>query len=223
MTATERPEVVNRGPARSAPRPDDWVELLSGPPGPGRDDALRRLHQLLLRAARHQVSQMFGRLPVVGGVRVDELINQAADEAMVAVLRNLSDFEGRSSFSTWVYKFGILHAAVEVRRNMWRHRDVTLEGLPHPLSVDTSPEQYSEARDFSDAVSDAIARVLSLHQRRVVIALLVDEVPIDVLADRLGTTRNALYKTVHDARGRLRRHLTSIGYLNGPTSVEVTP
>lgn len=223
MTATERPEVVDLEPTCSDRMPDDWVELLSGPAGPGHDDALRRLHHLLLRAARHQVSQMYARLPLVGGVRVDELINQAADEAMVAVLRNLSAFEGRSSFSTWAYKFGILHAAVEVRRNMWRHRDVTLEGLPDPLSTGTSPEQFSEARDFSDALSDAIDRVLTLHQRRVVIALLVDEVPIDVLADRLGTTRNALYKTVHDARRRLRRHLMSGGYLNATTSLEVTP
>lgn len=223
MTATERPEVVDRKPSRSDPISDAWVEMLSGPPGAGHDDALRRLHQLLLRAARHQVSQMYRRMPLVGGVRVDELINQAADEAMVAVLRNLSNFEGRSSFSTWAYKFGILHAAVEVRRNMWRHRDVTLEGLPDPPSAGTSPELFSEARDLSDAVSDAIDRVLSAHQRQVVIALLVDEVPIDVLADRLGTTRNALYKTVHDARTRLRRHLTSIGYLNTPTSSEVTP
>jgi RNA polymerase sigma-70 factor (ECF subfamily) len=142
---------------------------------------------------------------------------------MVAVLRNLSDFEGRSNFTTWAYKFGILHAAVEVRRNMWRHRDVTLEGLPDPLSTGTSPEQFSEARDLSDAVSDAIDRVLSVHQRQVVVALLVDEVPIDVLADRLGTTRNALSKTAHDARRRLRRHLTSGRYLNETTSLEVTP
>jgi RNA polymerase sigma-70 factor, ECF subfamily len=223
MTATERPEVVDLEPLRPAPIPDVWVESLSGPPGPGHDDALRRLHKLLLRAARHQVSQMYGRLPLVGGVRIEELINQAADEAMVAVLRNLSDFEGRSSFSTWAYKFGILHAAVEVRRSMWRHREVTLEGLPDPLSTGTSPEQFSEGRDFSEAVSDAIDRILSVHQRQVVIALLVDGVPIDVLADRLGTTRNALYKTVHDARRRLRRHLTSIGYLPAATSLEVTP
>jgi RNA polymerase sigma-70 factor, ECF subfamily len=222
MTATERPNVVHLEPPRVGGSSDAWVELLSTP-GPGHEDALHRLHQLLLRAARHQVSQMYGRLPAVGGVRVDELINQAADEAMVAVLRNLADFQGRSSFSTWAYKFGILHAAVEVRRNMWRHRDVTLEGLPDPLATNTSPEQFSEARDFSDAVSAAIDRELSAHQRQVVIALLVDQVPIDVLAERLGTTRNALYKTVHDARRRLRRHLTSIGYLNAPTSLEVTP
>ena len=62
-------------------------------------------------------------------------------------------------------------------------------------------------------MTSAIAGELTPHQRRVVLALLVDGVPIDVLADRLGSTRNALYKTLHDARRRLRTALTESGHL----------
>jgi RNA polymerase sigma-70 factor, ECF subfamily len=220
VTATNRADIsaVQRNPSDTDYA--DWIEPLSTI-GPGHDDALRRLHELLLRAARHQVTQMYGRLAALGAVRVEELVNQAADEAMVALLRQLPSFEGRSRFTTWAYKFGILHAAVEVRRSMWRHRDVTLDGAPDQYAKGISPEQFSEARDFSDAVSGAIDEALTAHQRRVMIALLVDEVPIDVLADRLGTTRNALYKTVHDARGRLRTHLTITGYLTARPSAEV--
>lgn len=199
---------------------EDWVLLLSST-GADHDDAVRRLHGLMLRAARHQVAQMHPTLPPLGGVRIDDIINQAADEATVSVLRRLPDFEGRSQFTTWAYKFGILHASVEVRRNMWRHREIALDDTPEPSSAATSPEQYVEATQFGAAVSEAISRVLTPHQQRVVLALLVDLVPIDVLAERLGTTRNALYKTLHDARGRLRRDLLASGYLTPDPSKEV--
>lgn len=215
MTFLDDHELADTDPARSERAPDDWVELLSLP-GPGRDEALARLHRLLLKAAGHQVSQMLSRLPAIGQARREDMVNQAADEAMVAVLGKLSSFQGRSQFTTWAYKFGILHAAVEVRRNLWRNREVPLESLAEPAAVGTSPEQLAEAADFSQAVSRAIDQVLTPHQRRVVLALLVDEVPVDVLADRLGSTRNALYKTLHDARGRLRTRLTVAGYLSQP-------
>ena len=81
--------------------------------------------------------------------------------------------------------------------------------------VDTapSPAALSEATQLARAVEAAIASELTPHQRRVVLALLVEGVPIDVLAERLGSTRNALYKTLHDARRRLREALTDLGYL----------
>ena len=198
-------------PAHAAHDGGDWVALLSSP-GPGHDEALARLHGLLMRACRHQISLMSSHLPPIGSVRVEELVNEAADEAMVAVLAKLPTFEGRSRFTTWAYKFGILYAAVEVRRNLWRHRDVDLTSVPEPQARGTSPEQAAEGLELSAAVHAAIRDALTAHQRRVVVALLIDEVPIDVLAERLGTTRNALYKTLHDARARLRQHLGAAGF-----------
>lgn len=220
MTATNRAEIAGAQPTLSDADYVDWIEPLSTA-GPGHEDALRRLHGLLLRAVRHQVAQMYRQIPPVGAARIEELVNQAADEAMVALLRKLPSFEGRSRFTTWAYKFGILHAAVEVRRSLWRHREIPLDGVPERFAKEISPEHFSEAHDFSCAVRDAIDKVLTAHQRKVVIALLVDEVPIDVLADRLGSTRNALYKTVYEARGRLRKHLTINGYLTATPFTEV--
>lgn len=198
----------------------EWIWPLSGS-GPEHDAALQRLHELMLRAARHQISRMYMTLPEIGAVRWDEIIHQAADEATVAALGKLATFEGRSRFTTWAYKFGVLHATVEVRRNMWRHREVPLEQLPDPPSAGGSPEQYVEGTEFVTAVSDALDDVLTPHQRRVVIALLVDNVPVDVLADRLNSTRNALYKTLHDARRRLRVHLSATGLLTTTATQEV--
>jgi RNA polymerase sigma-70 factor (ECF subfamily) len=189
-----------------------WLGDLTDDGAAGRQ-AQVRLHQLLLRATRHQVWRLRDTLPGAGAGDLEDLAQQAADDALVAVLRQLPTFEGRSRFTTWAYKFGVLHAGVAVRRQAWRHREVH---LPDGLTLaDTSPgpEALSEGVQLARAVPAAIATELTPHQRRVVLALLVEEVPIDVLADRLGSTRNALYKTLHDARRRLRTALITSGHL----------
>lgn len=195
-----------------------WVELLTTA-GPERTDAIRRLHGLLLRAARHQVSRMPSAM--LGRSRIDEIVNQAADEALVALLGKLHTFEGRSRFTTWAYKFAIFHAAVEMRRHAWLDREVPLQDQVEFVARTPSPSDYSEASALAAALTDAIRDVLTPHQRRIVIALLIDDVPIDVLAERLGTSRNALYKTLHDARRLLREALRQRGFL-GPDAAEAT-
>lgn len=177
------------------------------------DDAVRELHVLMLRAARHQAAQMPGAYTRLGHRRVEDAVTAAADEATMAVLSRLDTFEGRSRFTTWAYKFGILHAAAELRRSDWRHVEIDLAGMPEPASTMTSPEQHAENSDLLAGVRAAINSQLTTHQRAIVIALLVDNVPVDVLAERLSSSRNALYKTLHDARKRLRADLMARGYL----------
>lgn len=189
----------------------DWQVRLSMT-GPVRDEAISQLHQLMLRATRHQISRM-PEAAALGATLRDELANAAADEATVSVLSRLDSFEGRSRFTTWAYKFGILHAGVHVRRARWSGREVRLHDVAEPgESISRSPEAHAEGNDLADAVRDSMLRVLTPHQRRIAIALLIDDTPIDVLADRLSTTRNALYKTLHDARKRLRADLNAHGY-----------
>jgi RNA polymerase sigma-70 factor (ECF subfamily) len=189
--------------------PDDdagWVERLRTP-GPIGDAALRRLHQLLLRAARYQVTRM-AEAQRLGGVRLEEIVDAAADEAAVSVLRRLDDFEGRSKFTTWAYKFGILQTATEVRRAAWVHRELELELLADQASSSPTPAEIVESSELSREVTQAVHRSLTPHQRRVALVVLVDGVPIDVLAGRLGKNRNALYETLHDGprRGVLVRN-----------------
>jgi RNA polymerase sigma-70 factor, ECF subfamily len=202
--------------------PDDWVDALSIE-GPGHHHALRRLHILLLRAARHQVTRMGTLLDGAGPDVTDELTHQAADEAMVALLAKLHTFEGRSRFTTWAYKFGILQAATAVRSHAWRTRRVVLDDSELTVDLGPSVEEYAETADLARAVRRAIDEALTPHQRRIMLALLVDEIPIDVLAERLGTNRNALYKTLHDARVRVRADLTAAGYLRAATGKRNDP
>ena len=214
VTIVNRSRVVTENPE---PRADDWVARL-------RDDVDRHaatleLHQLMLRAARHQIARMpEGR--DLGWARREEIVHAAADEATSAVLSRLGRFEGRSRFTTWAYKFAILQTAVEVRRSAWRQRETDLGALGDPVSAATGPEAYAESGDLGRAVREAMDRALTDHQRHVAVALLVEGVPIDVLAERLGSTRNSLYKTLHDARVRLRTDLTARGYLGVTTSEE---
>lgn len=197
--------------------PTDWVLALQTP-GPDQLVAMRQLHTLLLRAAAHQVWRMRELVDGCSPDRVDELANGAADAAMTTLLGKLHTFEGRSRFTTWAYKFAILQASSDVRQLAWRHHEVRLRDLD-PADLDLpdqtlgGPEREAEATDLAAALARAMDGCLTAYQRQIAVALLVDEVPIDVLAVRLGTTRGALYKTVHVARARLRTELTARGYL----------
>jgi RNA polymerase sigma-70 factor, ECF subfamily len=216
VTEVSHDQSASRQAGGTSPPGEDWIAELTSD-GPVREEALRRLHALLLRGARSQVSRMSAMRAMVGAAQVEDIITLAADEAMVAVLGKLATFEGRSRFTTWAYKFAVLQAAVELRRQAWSRREVPLEAAPPLIERRPSPDQYVEGAELAAAVRAAIDRVLTPHQRRIALALIVDEVPIDVLADRLGTNRNALYKTLHDARGRLRAQLALEGYLTPST------
>jgi RNA polymerase sigma-70 factor (ECF subfamily) len=131
----------------------------------------------------------------------------------MSVLRRLDDFRGASRFTTWVYKFALLEAAVKLRKRAWQGREVPLEPESWSLfsSESLQPGAEAEQSELLSTLKNAIDEVLTPHQRSVLVALALNGVPIDVLADRLNTTRGALYKTLHDARRKLRRHLDERG------------
>jgi RNA polymerase sigma-70 factor (ECF subfamily) len=212
------PASSSRAPAISSP-PDTldaesrrWLDALAVP-GYARDEAVGRLHELLLRAARFEVSRRRLTLPHLRGGDHDDLAQQAADDALVAVLAKLGSFRGESRFTTWVYKFALYEAAVKLRRRAWQERELPLEpdSWPQIASRALSPEEHVEESELLGALRDAINDALSAHQREVLVAITLNGVPIDVLAERLNTTRGALYKTLHDARRKLRARLAAEG------------
>ena len=200
-------------PARPAPDLDDvsarWLSALRST-GAAREQAVADLHALLLRAARYETGRRGGTFPDRDR---DDLAMQAADDALMHVLGKLDTFEGRSRFTTWAYKFAVYEAGVKARRRYWQDREVTLEAGSWTLIPDsgTGPAAAAEQRELLHALEAGIRTALTAHQRNVLVALAVTGVPIDVLAQRLGTTRGALYKTLHDARRKLRGHLSNQG------------
>src|SRR6185437_13342313 len=127
--------------------------------------------------------------------------------------RRLDDFRGASRFTTWAYKFALLEAAVKLRKRAWQGREIPLEddGWDLVSSRALEPDAEAEQNELLTTLQSAIGEVLTPHQRTVLVALAVNGVPIDVLAERLNTNRGALYKTLHDARRKLRKHLTEAG------------
>jgi RNA polymerase sigma-70 factor, ECF subfamily len=181
--------------------------------GRSQEIALERLHALLLRAARFEVARRRPSLPHLRGDELDEIALEAADDATLSVLRRLDEFRGESRFTTWAYKFALLEAAVKLRKRAWQGREIPLEpeqwtGL---ASDAPSPAATVEQRELLARLQHAIQEELTPHQRQIVVAIALNGVPIDVLADRLNTTRGALYKTLHDARRKLREHLKEEG------------
>jgi RNA polymerase sigma-70 factor (ECF subfamily) len=129
------------------------------------------------------------------------------------VLARLDSFRGASRFTTWAYKFALLEAAVKLRKRAWQGREVPLEPETWSLfsGAGLAPDAALEQTELLAAVQSGINEVLTPHQRRVLVALALNGVPIDVLAERLSSTRGALYKTLHDARRKLRKHLQECG------------
>ena len=194
------------------PETREWLSSLRAE-NPAREEAIARLHALLLRGARFEVARRRPTLPHLRGDDLDDIAHQAADDALMSVLRRLEDFRGDSRFTTWAYKFALLEAAVKLRKRAWQGREVPLE--PETWSLFSTeglePDAEAEQSELLLTLQGAIADVLTPHQRRVLVALALNGVPIDVLADRLNTTRGALYKTLHDARRKLREHLEECG------------
>jgi RNA polymerase sigma-70 factor, ECF subfamily len=188
----------------------DWVEAL----GARDPTAMEQLHELLVRAARFEINRRRHSLPHLRGDDWDDLAQQSADDALVAILRKLPDFRGDSRFTTWAFKFALLEASVTLRRRAWQGRELPLaeEGWEVLVTPSQSPAASSETSELLAALRDAIAECLTPHQRDVLVATTLNGVPIDVLAERLNTTRGALYKTLHDARRKLRAQMEQLGF-----------
>jgi RNA polymerase sigma-70 factor (ECF subfamily) len=187
-----------------------WVDRL-GPDSRDRDKAIAALHALLLKGARFEVNRRCAAFPQLRGDDQDDLAHQSADDALLAVLGKLDDFRGDSRFTTWAYKFAIFEAGTKVRRRAWQRREIPLEPESWALIAngDSTPQQDAETGELLAALRDAIEDDLTQYQREVFVAATLNDVPIDVLAERLNATRGALYKTIHVARGKLRAALAA--------------
>jgi RNA polymerase sigma-70 factor (ECF subfamily) len=230
MTAAVSVGAVEQASHAEAPRssvagPDAgsrvWITDLEDS-GQRHDEAVARLHELLLSAARFEVNRRHATLPHLRGDDFDDLAMQSADDALVAVLSKLDSYRGDSKFTTWAYKFALLEAAVKLRRRAWQGREVPLEPETWPLfaSETASPESSAESGELFGELQKAIADELTVHQREVLVATTLNGVPIDVLAERLHTARGALYKTLHDARRKLRACLANRGMTIGEEGKE---
>jgi RNA polymerase sigma-70 factor, ECF subfamily len=187
----------------------EWLRDLQAE-GATRHDAVARLHALLLRAARFEATRRRGHLPDLRE-ELEEIAHQAAGDALVTVLARVDDFRGESRFTTWAYKFALIETAVRLRKRDWQRRELPLRPDTWKLlaAAGVEPDVQVEQSELLSTLQTGIDEVLTEHERRVLVALALNGVPIDVLADRLDSTRGALYEALHDARLKLRAHLAA--------------
>jgi RNA polymerase sigma-70 factor (ECF subfamily) len=188
--------------------------------GPPRETALSRLHELLVRIAQAEVRRRGPNVRITGP-ELDDLAYQAAADVLVAITSKLGQFRGESRFTTWAYKFVIFEVSAKIGRHFWRHPSVPFDAedwdrLPGRFGCD--PAQEAEWRDLLAALRRAVEEELTARQRRVFVALVLNGVPLDTLVIEMTSNRNAIYKTMFDARRKLRAALVANGYLSDDRS-----
>ena len=204
------------------PESADWLRALNAS-GREREAAVERLHRLLLRIARAELRRRRRQLDV-SGPELDDLAHQAAADALVAIMRKLGQFRGESRFTTWAFRFVVLEVSTKLGRHFWRRRPVDFDEEDWdrlPASFGFDPEQRAQWQELFTAMRRAVDRELTPHQRRIFVAIVLQEIPLDALVVELGSNRNAIYKTLFDARRKLRRSLEANGYM-GPDTVMST-
>jgi RNA polymerase sigma-70 factor, ECF subfamily len=194
-----------------------WLRGL-GALGRERQAAEHELHARLVRIALAEVRRRSASTPVTGQ-ELEDVAHQAAADAMLAILAKLGDFRGESRFITWAYRFVILGLSAKLGRHYWRNPPVALdagqwERLPDRFGMD--PARHAESAGILAEVRRVVDDELTVHQRRVFVAVVVDGIPLDALAVELGLTRNTIYKVIFDARRKIRRALVAKEYLEDP-------
>ena len=190
-----------------------WLRDLSAS-NAGRNSAIERLHALLLRVARAEAARRRAATQLVRTEEIDDLCTQAASDALMAVLAKLETYRGTARFTTWACKFVILETSVRIRRHAWRDRNIESDESIWDRLADTKPHvlHQMESEQLASALHRAVDERLTERQRLVFRGAALDDIPIDILADRLDTTRGAIYKALHDARAKLRHALIEAGY-----------
>ena len=197
---------------------DDWLAALSDPQA--QTAALSDLRARLQRSLYFYLSQDRSDLRALASQELQQMAEDLAQDATLRIMDNLHNFRGESRFTTWATKIAIRLAISDLRRA--RYKDFSLDQLTAdgellPESARWSnasaptPEKAAERDDVMRKIELALTEALTERQYQALVAVALKGVPMDVLAERMGSNRNALYKLIHDARRKLKAHLEEQG------------
>jgi RNA polymerase sigma-70 factor (ECF subfamily) len=180
-----------------------------------RERTVVELRELFGRIAHHEARRRRDRLGAIGGPELEDIAEQAADDAVLEVTAALDRFRGESRFTTWASKFVVFQVSGKFARHVWRHHvpsaeDFIWRGLPERIG--DRPDRRLEELEMLSALAKAIGEGLTERQRTVFVAVALNEVPIDLVALQLDSNRGAIYKNLFGARRALRRCLAEAGY-----------
>ena len=189
----------------------EWLDALKSP-GAERERALAELRALLLRGLNHALRGWRS----TARRDFESLAEDFCQEALLRILDNLDSFEGRSRFTTWAHKIAVRVALTELRRKRWQ--DVSLDALVAEEGAESTmsseepgPETEVQRADMLAWVKRIMKEELTEKQRAALAAISFGGMPLEEVASRMDTNRNALYKVIHDGRVRLKRRLAREG------------
>jgi RNA polymerase sigma-70 factor, ECF subfamily len=143
------------------------------------------------------------------------LAEDCAQEAILIIQAKLDSFRGESRFTTWAFSIAIRVVLGELRRRRWQEAAVETAQLgqvvPDWPIDEPGPERSLQQREAWAALTQLIETALTPLQRTALIAHVFQEMPLDLVAEWLGSNRNSLYKLIHDARQRLKQALLARG------------
>jgi RNA polymerase sigma-70 factor, ECF subfamily len=205
---------------------EQWLHDLRAS-GAVQEAAIADLRELLLRAALYFFSRNIGDFRALNRDEILQRAEDSAQDALLAVMSHLSDFRGDSKFSTWAYKFAINTAMMAARRERWKGVSLdelasseaaySSEWMMEDKSGGATPEQSALQAEIRSTLRDVIEQDLTENQRRVLTLMVFNEVPMDEVVRHLNSNRNAIYKTLHDARRKLKHGLQRRGFEIGET------
>ena len=189
-----------------------WVQGLTAV-GLLHDETMARLYNLLLKFGYTEARRRSGQLQL-SGPELDDIVHQAAGDSAIAICKKVYTFRGDCRFTTWAYSFVALNVTSKISRHFWQRGTTTLdESGTWPSDTAEAPEVQAESRDLADAVQRVFENELTERQQRAFEAIAVRGLPVSEVATDLGSTPNAIYKTMFDARRKLRLGLVKAGYL----------
>lgn len=198
---------------------DEWLHEL-GASGADQAAAIEELRSYLVRAALYSLNQNAQGLTQLTPKAIAQLAEDCAQDALLAILKQLPEFRGDSRFTTWAYRFAVNIALGAARRESWKQ--VSLDYLfdepdsPQWPTWDERPEldpdRVALRAEVWTVMRDVIARDLTDRQWQALKAIVFDEVPMDEVVRHLGSNRNAVYKLLHDTRRKLKERLEARGF-----------
>ncbi len=192
---------------------DEWIRQLTAPPD---EEALAELRRILVRGLRPPLSRYVDR-------DLDSFVEDVTQDALLRILEKLDTFKGESTFVSWALKIAVRVGLSELRRKKWKdlslddfggasddreHSEIRSENI---ISSSAAPDQQAHESMVMAKVMEMMDKELSEKQKMVIHALMVKGIPMTVVADQMKTSRNTVYKLVHDARVKLKKKMAEAG------------
>ncbi|MDZ7691930.1 MAG: sigma-70 family RNA polymerase sigma factor [Balneolaceae bacterium] len=180
---------------------------------PPDDNAIKALRGVLIRGLKPALSKYVDR-------ELEQFVEDVAQDSLLKILDNIHTFRGESKFTTWAMKIAVREGLTELRRK--RYDDISLEDLKHEdndseirsMSVagdQPAPDRSTHESQLMEKIMIIIDQELTDKQKMVIKAIVINGIPPSVVAEQMGTNRNALYKVVHDARLKLKHRFERDG------------